>query len=513
MQRNTAFWPYALVLVLLLPSVCIWPQHGHDWGDDFALYIIQAHEMVGQWAIDAHGYIYNPLRPTLGPPEYPWGLPALLAPVIALFGNDMAALQAFFKLIHLALFVSIFGIWRQWLPWWVAATGTLALAYNPIFLELRTEVMSDLPFTLWVVVCLSLLTSGHRWATIGAMLAGMAAVITREAGVALALGLCATWVLLRIWPERCISHVPLQRLALVSGTSLLAFIAQRFMAPPGYGHQFDHYDLTQVLATNAEYLTEVMAYRLFLYTYDQWHPLAILGIASCGLVVVIGFMITARSAIGPAHLVLVAFLGMFLLFPFSSRGFRFIVPLLPFLFLFGLMALRAVPRVGPTLAMALPLLVLQQNHEQLMRMVRTSPFVPEGPQRTEAVEAFTFVRDSLPAHARLLFIKPRALALYTHRAAMCPPDDSLAVHLSMQMDTARISHIVLYDRLPDPVTENWIRSNACSLLLRYDRGGFRVWEIHRTRRSVVCRERPAPAQVFRRIFAFGGIYNTWSVVD
>jgi hypothetical protein len=465
------------MLASLLPSLFIWPQHGHDWGDDFALYIIQAQELTGGFSMPGHGYIYNPLRPTLGPPEYPWGFPILLAPVVALFGPDMATLQVFMKLVHLALFLSIFGLLRASLPWWVAAMGTLALAYNPIFLELRTELMSDLPFTLWVVVCLCLLLSKHRFATAGAVLAGMAAVLTREAGMALAIGLCAMWLLMRFRPEWCANHVPMQRLALVAGSTLLAFIAQRIKATAGYGHQFSHYDLPRVLATNAEYLTEVLAYRLFLHTYDQCHTLAIVGIALFGLAVVVGFIITAKRAIGPAHLVLAAFIGLFLLFPFSARGFRFVLPMLPFLFLFGLMALRAVPRIGPALALALPLLVLQQNHSLLVRMAEADSFVPEGPQRTEAVEAFAFVRDSLPTHARIMFLKPRALALYTHRAAMCPPDDSLAVHMPMQIDTARISHIVLCDRLPDPATEGWVRNNTTSLHLKYDRGGFRVWEV------------------------------------
>jgi len=475
MGSNKALWPFAIMLFLLLPSILIWPQQGHDWGDDFAMYIIQAQELIGRWGMDGEGYVYNPLRPTLGPPEYPWGFPAVMAPVVFLFGNDMTALQVLMKLIYLALFLTVFGFLRLWLPWWVAAIGTIALAYNPVFIELRTEVMSDLPFALWVLLCLSMLGSRHRWATVGAVVAGTLAVLTREAGVALALGLLCTWMAMRLWPERCDHEAPPQRIGLVACFTLGAFIVQRLTAPAGYGHQFSSFDLPQVLATNIEYLTEVLAYRFFLHTYDHWHSLAIVGIALFALSVIIGFIITAKKSIRPVHLVLVAFLGLFMLFPFSARGFRFIVPFLPFLLLFGLMALRSIPRIGLVLAAALPLFILQQNHELLMRMVKSDPFVPEGPQRKEASEVFAYMNARLPTDARVLFIKPRALSLYTHRAAMCPPDDSLAVHLPMQIDTARISHIVLYDRLPDPVTEGWVAMNQNALKLNYDRSSFRIW--------------------------------------
>ena len=77
---------------------------GHDWGDDFSLYINQARALVkgevqevyrqNQFTVD------NSAWQSFSPYTYGWGFPLLLAPLYALFGLSFAA----FKLLEVVLY-------------------------------------------------------------------------------------------------------------------------------------------------------------------------------------------------------------------------------------------------------------------------------------------------------------------------------------------------------------------------------------------------------------------------
>ena len=66
---------------------------GHGWGDDWAQYVLHAQNIINGRAYGDTGYLFNPDNPSIGSPNYPPGLPCLLAPVIALFGFNIVALK------------------------------------------------------------------------------------------------------------------------------------------------------------------------------------------------------------------------------------------------------------------------------------------------------------------------------------------------------------------------------------------------------------------------------------
>jgi len=73
-----------------------WQSPGHNWGDDFAGYLMQAKALLNgtplqELEINARAMAASDWR--AGPDAYPWGYPALLALVIATLGPGLATLK------------------------------------------------------------------------------------------------------------------------------------------------------------------------------------------------------------------------------------------------------------------------------------------------------------------------------------------------------------------------------------------------------------------------------------
>ncbi len=85
--------------------LCLANQHsGHDWGDDFALYLRQATAIVDgnvDHVLDANRFtVTHSSWHTFSPAAYPWGWPILIAPIYAIWGLDYGVL----KLVEALLF-------------------------------------------------------------------------------------------------------------------------------------------------------------------------------------------------------------------------------------------------------------------------------------------------------------------------------------------------------------------------------------------------------------------------
>lgn len=134
-------------------------QVGHDWGDDFALYIRQAQGLLegrpGQIVSDNRFALDNSSWSTFSPESYPWGWSILLAPVVWIAGVDYGTL----KLLGVALWCAALVFWhlvvrdRAGAP--TAWVLMLALGFSWPFVVWTNSVVSDIPYlafafgTLW----------------------------------------------------------------------------------------------------------------------------------------------------------------------------------------------------------------------------------------------------------------------------------------------------------------------------------------------------------------------------
>src|SRR5512134_1311842 len=81
-----------LLALLILVSIVLGAgtlTRGHEWGDDFAWYILQAKSIVDGTTdefMQTSAFTNYQSTQHLGPLAYPWGYPLILAPMYALKG-------------------------------------------------------------------------------------------------------------------------------------------------------------------------------------------------------------------------------------------------------------------------------------------------------------------------------------------------------------------------------------------------------------------------------------------
>jgi hypothetical protein len=201
-------WPRRIgtaALVIVLTFVFRWcrdlQEGGHDWGDDFALYIRQSQALgrgyVGQVMSDTHFSVHHSKWP-YSPDGYPWAWPLLMMPVIARWGVDYGKLKLLVTLVFLIFLALFHSICRRRLGEVGALLIVLAVGVNFFFLRWTDHVLSEFPFlaaTLLVFVLFdryqragSLWNPSIRPAVVLALAMALAANVRRE-GFALPLGL------------------------------------------------------------------------------------------------------------------------------------------------------------------------------------------------------------------------------------------------------------------------------------------------------------------------------------
>lgn len=423
-----------LLLVLAAPAF-INVRYDHDWGDDFAMYILQAKKIALGSSLTNLEFLYDPIRGGSGPPAYPIGFPLMLAPVYYVFGLSF---RHFFYLI--SAFAASFSV----LTFFYLRDKThssssayalaVSLAFNPWLIDFKNAVLSDLPFA--VLTLLAVIAVERRRPLWAGVAMGFTLTV-RPAAVALLVGLGADAVyrwLRQPSPEESRKTV----LAQVGMTFLVALairisLTALFRTPSGSDAGYlsvivPMAALKELVPNNFNYYLDVS--KDFIPAF-QWAFLSKFLWMSMVWCSVAGLLRKLRSGPQFSEFFLMAYLAMILAWP-SWQGFRFLLPVVPMFLYYTFLELsqlgksllgtktRYVPVTAALLMLAAfaPFLIqLQRSHRQ----------AKEGPMSPEAQEAYREIQRGTPSDAAFITEKPRALALFTGRKAAfdvpgLPPD-------------------------------------------------------------------------------------------
>ncbi|RLD53513.1 MAG: hypothetical protein DRI97_13315, partial [Bacteroidetes bacterium] len=182
-RRNRFIW---FMAIILLPLFFINVRSSHDWGGDFAMYIMQAKNIVEGVPQTEVSYIYNPDNPVIGPPAYPIGFPLLLSPVYALAGNSIFAFSLWITAFLFGTGMIMALYLRRYFTELVAFFLVMILMYNPWTLGMKLEIMSEFPFAFLLMLCLYLFekyAGGPFWMGIVIAFVGGLLMSVRTIGV------------------------------------------------------------------------------------------------------------------------------------------------------------------------------------------------------------------------------------------------------------------------------------------------------------------------------------------
>ena len=141
-RRNAVIFLSIVTLAMAATAA----RDGHDWGGDYAQYILHAQNIL-------NGHPYSPIAGTIPnpyldwmPPSYPPIYPLCIAAVVAVFGVSFIALK-----IQIAAFLALtvplyWAIARRVLPGRWALGAVCFLAFAPYLLKFSNKVLSEIPY-------------------------------------------------------------------------------------------------------------------------------------------------------------------------------------------------------------------------------------------------------------------------------------------------------------------------------------------------------------------------------
>ena len=145
-----------LVAIMLIPLFFINVRNSHDWGGDFAMYIMQAENIVKGIPQADNLYIYNPDNACLAHRLIPLVFHCCSA-------RYMPWRETAFLPSHSWITAFLFGIGmmmalylRRYFSELITFFLVMIVVYNPWTLGMKLEIMSEFPFTFLLLLCLLL---------------------------------------------------------------------------------------------------------------------------------------------------------------------------------------------------------------------------------------------------------------------------------------------------------------------------------------------------------------------
>jgi hypothetical protein len=149
----------------------------------------------------------------------------------------------------------------------------------------------------------------------------------------------------------------------------------------------------------------------------------------------------------------VFYLFMLLVFPSNNSAFRLMIPL-GFISMFyaatGMRSIQLLSGIATWKKAAVPgVLVMALFIPGIYSIARSQSNILEGPQRESSIEAFSYIRKNIPPEAVIVFVKPRALALYAGCQGMADPFTTDQTLLHLQVVKANATYLLINSTLTE----------------------------------------------------------------
>src|SRR5688572_1983393 len=159
----------ALLSIIILISLLIGASsltRGHQWGDDFAGYIVQAKNILRGTTdefMEQSAFTNQQSTTHVGPLAYPWGYPLILAPVFAVKGISPLALKLPGLFFYAGFLICLYLLMKTRLTETERLLVVSLFAFNPLLLQFLDQILSDIPFLFFSTLSLLLMTrEGNR---------------------------------------------------------------------------------------------------------------------------------------------------------------------------------------------------------------------------------------------------------------------------------------------------------------------------------------------------------------
>lgn len=454
---------YSIILILLVPLLFINIRDSHDWGDDFAQYLQQAQNLIDGVSQNQSDVIFNDAH-FIGPKAYPVGFPLILAPVLKLFGYNIEVLNSYMSLfLILGCFIGYLFLRRKF----SLLTGiitTLIIAYNPVMLSLKAEILSDLPFLFISLLSLYLITSEtsvFKHLLIGICIA--LAIHIRSVGYLLLI----TYIISLFFQFRSIRQNNMKPILIGTLSFALLFMILKFGFPcdTNYPFPLETENFWNNLNSHLTYNLDNLFVFFKKFNASPFNYSGLL--AGCALITfsVIGLFQAWRiNKFDLINIYTLLYILTILTLKFGDAGFRFIIPILFFIFSYAVSGLKLVAEGLQLQRRWMPLvfgsLVFISYQDELNLIIKTAKETNEGPEKPDIQKLFTYLQTNLKETDVIEFEKPRVIAYYTKckSVAILPvqPEEGI----KKDIEKFKINYILVHYILTDHPIRNYVTNPA-----------------------------------------------------
>jgi len=169
-----------IILVSLVIGACTL-KRGHQWGDDFAWYILQAKSILNGTTdefIEQSAFTNYQSTTHLGPLAYPWGYPLILVPVYAVKGISPLALKLPALFFFAGFLVCLYFLMKERLTETESLLVVSLFAFNPLLLQFLDQILSDIPFLFFSTLALFLMIKEGKRSVLQYVLIGASIFFT-----------------------------------------------------------------------------------------------------------------------------------------------------------------------------------------------------------------------------------------------------------------------------------------------------------------------------------------------
>jgi hypothetical protein len=370
----------------------------------------------------------------------------------------------------------IFVLLRGRIHWAFAMLVSIGITYHTTLLFFKREVMADIPFALFTLLALYAIDR-KKWGL--ASIALLIAVLTKTVGITLLIAVGFLLFVKRQETEetsfKSLIGSPISRvIAFVAfGYFLLSNVVFQTSSSEGYSSIWSEFELTTVVTNNRNYYYEFLRWFLFdsisEKTAGSIATLAFLAIS------IVGWVVSAYKKLGTIEVWFPIYMAVLLTYPYHASGLRFLLPIIPLLFLFAAEFFALFNKRYKKVLVFAATVPFLFTYQRSLETAQNWPGDVDGPQSSGAVALFDFVKNETSAESTFLFNKPRVLSLYTDREAMGNGRFQSQESLQKQIDSIPINYLVHSDQLWNPGLDTLLLEQETRTELLYDSAGFKVF--------------------------------------
>jgi hypothetical protein len=418
-----------ILFVILIISLVIGAStltRGHQWGDDFAWYILQAKSIWNGTTnefIQQSAFTNDQSTTYVGPLAYPWGYPLLLIPSYVIKGIHPLALKLPALFFYGGFLACLYLLMKTRLSKAESLLLVSLFAFNPLLLQFLDQILSDIPYLFFSTLSLWLITKDGRRSAQQNILIGVSIfLVTFLRATGILLLVCFLIVeFFKLINHRADWRTVKQILlgsSIVCVSFILLWIASSVLFPGGGGSYLSQYAGLSVDKIRNSIAAYFNVYSLFFGQAAGWRYLY--------YALVVFFLIGAGTRWREDLFFLLFFvlwMVVHIAYPYW-QGPRYIFPLLPIFIYFTFQGMKFVIQKLPekhaqigynTLYgfWSLITIIFLFNSGLNAYINLQHDRAINGPFDQYSNEVYKYIRENTPANSVIIFFKPRVMVLMT----------------------------------------------------------------------------------------------------